>query len=221
MTHIPMNVCWIDLETTGTDEHHGSIVEIGAIITGPDLSEIESVSLLVQPDPDHWHDMVNVARGMHERSGLAADIEEAMDFPDGGNALPVDDADRILRGVLDRHSIRGQVILAGSGVSHFDHRWIRLHLPRSATKLTWWAWDVGNVRRFLASIDPSLPRPLTGPKAHRGVADARDHLSEWVHYRTMIRDAITLDQSTTGPTPLVDTLAPNSEGQLDPPPSDV
>lgn len=187
----PMNICWLDLETTGADEHAGSIVEVGAIVTDPDLREVEEISLLVLPDPDHWEEMAPVVQRMHEASGLTDAIEDAMAQPDRADALDVREADRILRQFLDRHAVSGRVILAGSGVSHFDHRWIRLHLPRSAKRLTWWAYDVGNVRRFLGSIDTDLLRPVQGDKAHRGIVDARDHLDEWRYFRSMVREAIT------------------------------
>lgn len=195
MTQDPMNICWLDLETTGSDEHTGSIVEVGAIITDQDLREIEAISLLVQPDPEHVDAMPEVVRRMHEASGLldAMDANEQarIDGEEAGDN-PLVDADRLLARFLDRHAVDGRVILAGSGVSHFDHRWIRLHLPRSAKRLTYWSYDVGNVRRFLGSIDKDLLRPTPeGGKAHRGIADAQDHLDEWRFYRQMIREAVT------------------------------
>lgn len=213
----PMNICWLDLETTNSDEHTGSIVEIGCVMTDPDLREIEEISLLVLPDPDHWEAMPEVVQRMHNASGLADAIEDAMAQPDRADALDVAEADRILRQFLDRHAVSGRVILAGSGVSHFDHRWIRAHLPRSAKRLTWWAYDVGNVRRFLGSIDKGLlvhPQP-EGGKAHRGIVDARDHLNEWRLYRNMVRQAITpmriAGEHEIHPSrALVDVLAPDT-----------
>ena len=212
MADAPMNICWLDLETTNADENTGSIVEIGAIVTDPDLREVEEISLLVLPEPDHWEEMPPVVQRMHEASGLADAIEDAMAQPDRADALDVREADRILRAFLDRHAVSGRVILAGSGVSHFDHRWIRLHLPRSAKRLTWWAWDVGNVRRFLGSIDEALLRPSPADKAHRGIVDARDHLNEWRYYRAMVREAITPLRvaSARESRALVDVLAPEA-----------
>ena len=208
-----MNICWLDLETTNADEHTGSIVEVGAIITGPDLREIEDISLLVQPDPDHWEAMPEVVQRMHETSGLAYEIEEAMARPGQTDALDVRNADRILAAFLGRYTVRGQVILAGSGVSHFDSRWIRLHLSRSAKQLTYWTYDVGNVRRFLGSIDKALVRPMPeGGKAHRGIVDARDHLDEWRYYREMVREAVVPMRVAAAreSRALVDVLAPNA-----------
>ena len=213
-----MNICWLDLETTNADEHTGSIVEIGCVMTDPDLREIEDISLLVQPNPEHVEAMPEVVRRMHEASGLldAMDANEQAridgEVPDDH---PLPDADRLLRQFLDRHAVSGRVILAGSGVSHFDHRWVRLYLPRSAKRLTWWAYDVGNVRRFLGSIDKALLRPMPeGGKAHRGIVDARDHLNEWRHYRSLVREAITPLRTAAArppePRPLVDVLADES-----------
>lgn len=215
MTRGPMNICWLDLETTNADENTGAIVEIGAIVTDPDLREVEEISLLVFPDIDCWEAMPEVVQRMHEASGLADEIEDAMAQPDRAEAAYVEEADRILRQFLDRHAVGGQVILAGSGVSHFDHRWIRRHLPRSAKRLTWWAYDVGNVRRFLGSIDEALLRPSPGDKAHRGIVDARDHLNEWKHYRAVVREAITpiRQASARESRALVDVLAPEAVGE--------
>lgn len=211
MSDTPMNVCWLDLETTGTDEDTGSIVEIGCVMTDPDLREVESLSLLVKPDEDHWLGMNYVVVRMHRTSGLFDAVNDGYEDLDRFDALSHAEADRLLVAFLDRHAVSGRVILAGSEVSHFDHRWIRRHLPRSSRKLTWWAWDVGNVRRFLGSIDPALVRPPSGPKAHRGTVDARDHLDEWRFYRSLIREGMTgLHVAAARPRPLVDVLAPEA-----------
>ena len=184
----PMNICWLDLETTGTDEHAGSIVEVGAVLTAPDLTVLEEIEQVVAPDPDHWEAMPPRVREMHDRSGLTPLVEEMLDDP--LFAFTVEEADRILRTVLDRHEVGGRVILGGSGVGHFDSRWLRLHMPRSAKRLTYWPYDVGAVRRFLGTVDEALVRPAPeGGKAHRGLADARDHLEEWKQYWWLINGA--------------------------------
>ena len=188
-----MNICWLDLETTGTDERDGSIVEIGAIITTHELVEIEEISVLVEPDQRHVEHMDEAVIEMHAASGLLDRMDANERARIDGNQpddLPIADADRVVATTLSRHKVSGRLILAGSGVSHFDNRWIRHHLPRTSKLLTYWTYDVGNVRRFLGSIDRELLRPPPpGGKAHRGIADARDHLNEWRFYRRMIEEA--------------------------------
>ena len=179
------NIAWIDLETTSADEHDGSILEVGAIITDPHLRELDRAEWLVEPDLAHIATMPDVVRTMHTESGLLDEIDAL------GPACPdLDYVDRDLRRLLDTHAVRGQIILAGSGVGHFDSRWIRKHLPRSAQRLTYWALDVGVVRRFLATVDPALvlEQYPDGAKPHRALADAELHLAEWRAYRDAMRE---------------------------------
>lgn len=181
------NIAWIDLETTSSDEHDGSLLEVGAIITDPHLRELTRVSTLVSPAPGHLDTMPEVVRTMHTESGLLDDLEAAEPHE---RPHPTH-VDSMTRNLLDTHAIRGQVILAGSGVGHFDSRWIRRHLPRSSSRLTYWALDVGVVRRFLERIDPDLvlhQYPVDG-KPHRALADAELHLAEWRAYRDAMREA--------------------------------
>ena len=189
------NIAWIDLETTSADEHDGSILEVGIIITDPHLRELDRAEWLVEPlDIAHIADMPDVVRRMHTESGLLDRLDEARaDEASGRRRFAiyiVDEVDALLRELLDTHTVRGQIILAGSGVGHFDSRWIRRHLPRSAQRLTYWALDVGVVRRFLATIDPDLvlEQYPDGGKPHRALADAELHLAEWRAYRDAMRE---------------------------------
>lgn len=183
---------WIDLETTGADETRGSILEIGVVIVDDNLDVLDQRHILVEPDSHHLAEMSSVVREMHRTNGLLAEIERGLEqkAADGSCELrTVQAADRHLHDVLTRHANKGQVILAGSGVGHFDARWIRAHLPLTHSVLTFWTHDVGVVRRFLGEIDKRLIRPIPGGiKSHRGLDDARDHLDEWRHYAGMIRD---------------------------------
>lgn len=183
-----MNAAWIDLETTGLDETDGSILEVGLVVADADDRVLAEASWLVDPLPRHLAAMHPDVVEMHRTSGLLADLEA---FADG---LPgIGDVDRDVAALLDRHTVDGRIILAGSGVSHFDARWVARHLPATRRRLTYWTWDVEVVRRFLATVDPTLTRPAPD-KAHRGLLDARDHLDEWRHYRTILHSA-----TRTGP----------------------
>lgn len=176
-----MNVAWIDLETTGLDEQDGSILEVGVVVADPDGRTLTEAAWLVSPLPHHLRELPPEVYEMHRTSGLLADLEAAPALPLPG------DVDLAVAALLDRHTVDGRIILAGSGVSHFDVRWIARHLPATCYRLTYWTYDVGVIRRLLATIDPDLPRPAN-PKAHRALPDARDHRDEWHHYRTLLRD---------------------------------
>ena len=182
-----MNAAWIDLETTGTDETDGSVLEVGLVVATAGGTVLDFDEWLVAPDPTHLAALDPVVYEMHRTSGLLAEIE---DVERSGGLPPVATVDAEVAAVLDRWTVNGRIILAGSGVAHFDARWIRRHLPSTARRLTYWTWDVGVVRRFLATVDLALVVPPPD-KAHRGLADARDHLAEWRHYRDLIREKVT------------------------------
>lgn len=176
-----MNLAIIDLETTCVDEHAGSILEVGAIIVGPDLRLLDVQSWLVHPDPEHLAAMDSVVVEMHRTSQLLADLELA-----GDAACEPEYVDEALYELLDRFSVDEKVALAGSGVGHFDARWIRRHLPKSATRLTYWTYDVGVLRRFLRDLCGWDVPSLQGGKSHRALDDAVLHLAEMRTYRDVL-----------------------------------
>ena len=77
------------------------------------------------------------------------------------------------------------VALAGTGIAHFDRRVIDAQFPAVADRLTYWALDMGPIRRLAEGTghtDLCLPAPVDGI-AHRAEADVRraqDEYRQWV-----------------------------------------
>src|SRR5687768_4811845 len=68
-------VCWLDLETTGTDERVDEILEVGVVLTSPDWLEVYAEKSWVRclsVERLKWHrDRVpEVVQLMHEQNGL-------------------------------------------------------------------------------------------------------------------------------------------------------
>lgn len=192
MGNRPAFVAWLDLETAGTDEHD-PILEVGVVLCRnepdmpivserawvPRMCEAELGTVMLSAPP--------IIADMHDRNGLWRHLEAAV-YDDTAPNLAAIDAD--LAEWLRSTCGSSHVALAGSGVSHFDRRFIRAQMPRTDRRLTYWAYDVGVVRRLLEVVAPSMVRPIPdGGKAHRALDDARDHRAEWVHYSTAIAEA--------------------------------
>lgn len=195
MTTQPRRLAWIDLETTGQPEPwEGSLLEVALYVTEADPTLLPAQvghppffpptwDWLVDPDPAHVATMPDVVRQMHTESGLLDEIDRhranhaAGRYPDAV-VDPPSYVDHRLATALDLagQGTDGTLILAGSGVGHYDARWIRWHLPLSAARLTYYAIDVGVLRRTLrmAGILPAD----RGTKAHRALDDAVDHADE-------------------------------------------
>jgi oligoribonuclease len=68
-------------------------------------------------------------------------------------------------------------VMAGSGVGHFDRRFIRQYMPEFDKLFEYWVIDVGVLRRCQQMwVGESLTDPPE--KAHRALEDARQHLAE-------------------------------------------
>lgn len=185
----PKALVWVDLETTGTDENENAIVEVALIITNLELIERATLQSLVDPRVIHpidaWSDFIV---GMHTESGLMADLDERIaagicptlvDVNKSIETLFVIDHDET--GLRPHH-----YLLAGSGVSHFDRRFIKQYLPALEKMLQYPNLDVGSTRRELQILgfDDLIP-PFNDGKTHRAMDDVRCHLAELRDRREM------------------------------------
>lgn len=173
-----MNFAWIDLETTGTDEATDSIIEVGVVITDEQLNTLAEGGWVVAPSA--WPEQINghVVK-MHAANGLWSDVPNGRD---------TEDVDRELAGLLDTYKDGGKIALAGSGVGHFDARFIKAHLPQSQRRLTYWPMDIGVVRRF-ATLILGEPKQQGHEKDHRALNDARWHVQEARHWQEVLGGA--------------------------------
>lgn len=176
-------ILWLDLETTGTDERLDPIIEVGVILTTDKLDEVARFSEVVAP-PDVEAAvlrMVPVVVAMHKANGL---IEELR----AGSGRPVAVVERALISFLRTHTTGQQLPLAGSGVAHFDGRFIRAQMPMLAEHLYHFALDVGSFRRIARLAGVKAPEP-DHVKTHRALDDIAQHLDEGRWYLQFLRNA--------------------------------
>jgi oligoribonuclease len=186
----PTRLLWIDLETTGSDERQDPILEIGAILTEWDApyDELGSQQMTVRPKGEWAGRMDHVVTRMHTVNGLLAEVFR--EDPSGAeDYMTIDEADRIVVEWLASHGLRPhEVVIAGSGVGHFDRRFIAAQMPKLDKWLRYYVVDVGAIRRFIETTgrtDLLYERPTN--KAHRAMDDIVDHLTECRHYAKAVQ----------------------------------
>ncbi len=175
-------ILWIDLETTGTDEHNDQIIEIGAVITDLDFVEVQAFASPVQPSKQVKVEKLDqVVQEMHEANGLWEALFERRE----GDVMWIVEHDLIewLDWVWPPGN--GRIALGGSGVSHFDRRFIALQMPRLAKRISYWSYDVGVVRRFGRLAGIPAPSVTSDSKTHRALEDIRLHIEEARYYRDL------------------------------------
>ncbi len=186
-------ILFLDLETTGTDVPNDNIIEIGLSLISTDVEsgypEIGSFSEVILPSDTAFVRMMDkkVVREMHQTNGLLDEIislreERGSDYY---NHTPTNVENGVLAwlnkftGADTTH-----IPLGGSGVTHFDRRFIKAFMPRLDARLTHWAYDMGVFRRMFLKAGVA-PYSQDG-KTHRALDDARVHADEFRHYQKFI-----------------------------------
>jgi oligoribonuclease len=172
------DLLWVDLETTGSDETRGDeILEIACIVTDKDLNEVKGEwQSLVRPSLIGQKRLVenDFVRKMHMENGLLAELT--------GETPDISGVDYRLAEWLDKNFHRSLPIkkftLAGSGVAHFDSRFIRGYMPRLSAQLNYFTIDVGVIRRSWREWVGTEVSNANEGKTHRAMDDIRCHLEE-------------------------------------------
>jgi oligoribonuclease len=176
----PTWLVWLDLETTGSHEDTDPILEIGLIVTDESLKIAMSLSRVIAGDPEELRERAEpVVREMHDKNGLWKEL-------DGERAIPLHVVEPDLISEFQNMGEKHDFVLCGSGVSHFDRRFLKSWMPRFERWFRYYSIDVGVLRRSLELIgrtDALLPKQ---DKAHRALDDARYHLEEMRHIKSVL-----------------------------------
>ena len=179
LTHL----AWIDCETTGLDKNRDPILEVAMIVTDMELVTQKKFTTVVNPGPGLLQARLDVnpyVEEMHTKNGLLAEI-------DSGRGCSVQQAEARMVAVLSAITAPNQVMIAGSGVGHFDKPMLELQMPSLSQWFFYRPLDIGNVRSFIKYVlkrkDLLLPEAET---AHRALPDITQALSEARYYRDCI-----------------------------------
>lgn len=178
------HVAWIDLETTGTDEDRDPILEVGLIVTDMKFRKLRTMSWVIRPDgldalqanADPYVQKMHKDNGLWEACAQLGRLLDEVDLEVANFLVSVGS---------------GPFALAGSGVAHFDRRFIAAQMPLLDKRLTYWSLDVGVVRRFLTSAGRPDLVPEAGKganKPHRALDDIELHLIEGQHYLRVLNE---------------------------------
>lgn len=167
---------WLDLETTGTDEREDHILEVGFTLT--DLVGVPkwAMARVINPEEEHWNFRMNpTVTNMHYKSGLIDDVDQSE------RTLPSVEEELMFH-LNQQNVLKHEIMLAGSGVGHFDKRFVDAQMPKLAKWFAYPVMDVGVIRRFLRFAGAEHLIPQVGDKPHRALDDLNLHLAEYRHY---------------------------------------
>lgn len=189
MSDIKDLLLWLDLETTGSDETKDSIIEVGCILTTYDLNAVGEFQAVVTPEPlGYGRMMLNpTVRAMHEANNLLWELSE------GNGRRPHEVTNDLMRWLADSGASQGRTVLAGSGVGHFDRRFIARYMPQLDRFLRYWCIDIGVIRRAHEMWVGSVVSTENENKTHRAIDDVWCHLKEARIFRDLWRGVSVVD----------------------------
>lgn len=189
----PQRLVWIDLEMTGLSVESDEIVEIAAIVTEADLTEVDAgISLVIKPGQNSLDNMDDFVTNMHTESGLIAEIP---------NGITAQDAEAQILEYIKKYipeARKGH--LAGSSV-YVDRGFLAKYMPLIDEHLHYRLIDVSSIkelaRRWYPKVYFNSPEK-TGN--HRALADIRESIAELRYYRDAMMVELPGPDGTTAKT---------------------
>jgi oligoribonuclease len=161
---------WIDLEMTGLNPDVDRVLEIGVVVTGPDLRPLGEMTRVIHQPEHTMEKMSKVVQQMHTKNRL---IEEVF-----SSTTTLREAERAALALVVEHCLPGEAFLCGNGVHH-DWRFLARHMPRLEQYLHYRQVDVSTIKVLVQAWSPdviydkviSIHRAL--PDVHASIAELR------------------------------------------------
>lgn len=191
----PTLLPWIDMETSGLDEHGPDawVGEIGFAITDRSLKIVDSISFVIEPH--HLAPMVvidgslpvenDIVYKMHRDNGLFAAIAS-------GQGEHIRRASLLCGEFLGDYIDPGTRPLCGSSLRH-DRNWLQKFAPELHAFFHYRSIDVSAIKETIARWWPDEVPEFDPPpaKLHRVDPDIVDSINEFKSYMAILERGVT------------------------------
>ena len=175
MSDAVTRLIWIDLEMTGLDSLHDTIIEIATIVTDANLDVVAEgpVFAIHNPEPvlarmDEWNTR------QHGASGLLDRVRASQ--------VTLAEAERLTLQFLEAHVKPKASPMCGNSICQ-DRRFLAREMPALEGFFHYRNLDVSTVKILAGMWAPEVLAGVVKSTAHLALADIRDSIAELRHYR--------------------------------------
>ena len=169
------NLIWIDLEMTGLDPAHDSILEIATVVTDKDLNFLaEGPEFALRHPLERLEAMDDWNRNQHRKSGLWQRVVESTVDIATAEALTVE--------FLAQWVPAGKSPMCGNSICQ-DRRFMARLMPRLERYFHYRNLDVSTIKELARRWASDIARGFNKESSHTALSDVRDSISELRFYR--------------------------------------
>ena len=169
------NLIWIDLEMTGLDPAHDSILEIATIVTDKDLNQLaEGPEFALRHPVERLDAMDDWNRHQHRKSGLWQRVVDS--------DIDIGTAEALTVEFLTQWVPPGKSPMCGNSICQ-DRRFLYRLMPRLERYFHYRNLDVSTIKELARRWAPDVSRGFTKESSHTALSDVRDSITELKYYR--------------------------------------
>lgn len=178
---------WIDLEMTGLDTDHDSIIEIATVVTDAQLNVLaEGPEFAITQDLATLEAMDDWNRNQHRKSGLWQRVLE--------QGVSMREAELKTIGFLQQWVGPKASPICGNSICQ-DRRFLHRCMPELERYFHYRNLDVSTLKELARRWAPQVLAGLHKESAHTALSDVRDSIDELRYYRSRMADFVTTPEA--------------------------
>ncbi|MFK7886118.1 MAG: oligoribonuclease [Gammaproteobacteria bacterium] len=169
------NLIWIDLEMTGLDTAHDTIIEIATVITDKHLNVLaEGPAIAIHQEDEVLEGMDDWNTRQHGKSGLTERVRES--------AITLAEASRATLAFLEIWVPERASPMCGNSICQ-DRRFMARLMPALEEFFHYRNLDVSTLKELARRWAPQVEAGVRKSSEHLALADIHDSINELKHYR--------------------------------------